>query len=173
MFHSIWRRCMGRLAVALTSGLTPRRSPIVRRSSSARMWLEELEARLAPASGSWTSITSPVGNVQGMMLQSDGSGMLQGGGDNTSAAWYRLAPNASGSYINGAFSTLASMSVGRLFFTSDVLPSGKVFVLGGEYSSTGGFNNTGEIYDPVANSWSPTRELSPRQFWRRSDGSAR
>ena len=114
---------------------------------------DQLEERINPA---WTSLSSPVGNVQSMMLLADGSVMLQGGGDNASRAWYRLAPNAAGSYIAGSFTTLASMSLERLFFTSDVLPSGKVFVLGGEYSgpaTTSNFNNTGEIYDPVANTW--------------------
>ena len=35
------------------------------------------------------------------------------------------------SYINGTFSPLAPMGLERLFFHSNVLPSGKVFVLGG------------------------------------------
>nr|WP_276598271.1 kelch repeat-containing protein [Roseateles koreensis] len=46
------------------------------------------------------------------------------------------------------------MSTPRLYFASHVLRDGRVWVLGGEYS--GGHNNwtnTGEIYDPVSNTW--------------------
>jgi hypothetical protein len=38
--------------------------------------------------------------------------------------WYRLTPDASGSYVNGTWSQLASMSTQRLFFASNVLPDG-------------------------------------------------
>jgi hypothetical protein len=94
------------------------------------------------------------------MLLSDGTVMIQGGGaQTTSANWYKLTPDATGSYINGTFSPRASMSLPRLFFGTNVLPSGKVFLLGGEYSgpdaSQPRISSKGEIYDPVTDSWSP------------------
>jgi hypothetical protein len=48
------------------------------------------------------------------------------------------------------------MTTQRLYFASHVLPSGKVWVLGGEYSGSPMSQNitaTGEIYDPVTNIW--------------------
>lgn len=48
-----------------------------------------------------------------------------------------------------------------------MLPTGKLFVLGGEYTgspSTQSETNTGEIYDPVANSWSNIKNYPNPQF---------
>jgi hypothetical protein len=42
------------------------------------------------------------------------------------------------------------MSYFRLYYSSQVLPDGRVFVAGAEYGSGG---STAEIYDPVADSW--------------------
>jgi hypothetical protein len=72
--------------------------------------------------------------------------MVQGGpstGKTTSFAngpfttWYEITPDSTGSYANGTWTQLASMNVARLFFSSDVLPNGDVFVYGGEYASDG------------------------------------
>ena len=82
-----------------------------------------------------------------------GSVMAQAGGSN---AWYRLMPNATGSYVNGTWSQLANMNLGRLYYATNVLHDGRVFVLGGEYSGpnlTANWSNAAEIYDPVANTW--------------------
>jgi hypothetical protein len=65
--------------------------------------------------------------------------------------WYRLTPDIHGSYINGTWSNNASMRDTRLWFSSQLLQNGKVFVAGGEYG-TGGL--TSELYDPIADSWS-------------------
>src|SRR5262249_54463798 len=81
--------------------------------------------------------------------------------------WYQLTPDATGSYLNGTWSTLASMSTQRLYFPSNVLPSGKVFLVGGEYTGPLGIQtdaNTGESYDPVANTWSPITPFPQAQF---------
>jgi hypothetical protein len=103
-----------------------------------------------------------------MMLLSDGTVMAQGGGSTTaSKIWYQLTPDASGSYQNGTWSQLASMSLERLYYASNVLPDGRVFVEGGEYSGPGttqNFTNKGEIYDPVANSWSNITNFPLSQF---------
>jgi len=96
-----------------------------------------------------------------MMLLTDGTIMAEGGG----ARWYRLTPDISGSYINGAWTALAPMSTPRLDFASQVLPSGQVWVAGGEYAGPSlpyYWTGTGEIYDPVSNIWSPIA-LFPNQ----------
>jgi hypothetical protein len=100
-----------------------------------------------------------------MMLLTDGRVMMQGAG--ASKNWYQLTPTATGTYVDGTWSTLASMGTERLYYGSNVLPNGNVFVLGGEYSGSAGtqnFNNTGEIYDSVANTWSPTANFPMSQF---------
>src|SRR6516225_12123894 len=93
--------------------------------------------------GTWTPLTSLLPDTFGAtheMLLSDGTVMIQGGGAQaTSKNWYKLTPDATGSYINGAFSARASMSLERLFFGSNVLPSGKVFLVGGEFSGPNAF----------------------------------
>jgi hypothetical protein len=76
--------------------------------------------------------------------------MAQQGG--TTNAWFQLTPDSSGSYIHGTWSRLASMRDTRLYFPSEVLDDGRVFVAGGEY---GAGTRTGEIYDPVSNTWTP------------------
>ncbi len=118
----------------------------------------------ALSNGTWTQMTNlPPTGLGTMMLLSDGRVMAQGGG----ASWYQLVPNASGSYASGTWSSLASMSTQRLYFGSNILPSGKVFLVGGEYSGpkgTANWNNTGEIYDPVANTWSPIANFPQSQF---------
>jgi Kelch motif len=122
-----------------------------------RPTLELLEDRLA-LSGTFSTLSNAAPeNIGTMLLLSDGSVMaLGGGGQFPSDQWYKLAPDASGSYVNGTWSTLASMHTPRAFFASNVLPDGRVFVLGGEYSGSRwamNWTNSGEIYDPVLNNW--------------------
>lgn len=104
----------------------------------------------------WTKLTNPAPSSVGtMMLLTDGTVMVQG---NPLDQWLRLTPSATGSYVNGTWSPLAPMSKQRLYFASHVLPNGKVWVLGGEYSGTplsSNITNTGEMYDPLTNTWSP------------------
>jgi hypothetical protein len=107
-----------------------------------------------PVTGTWTALAHLAPSSDGigtMMLLSDGTVMAEGG--QVDKTWYRLTPDASGSYINGTWSTLPSMHQTRLYYGSNVLPDGRVYVGGGEYSDAGGETNTAEIYDPVANSW--------------------
>jgi hypothetical protein len=104
-----------------------------------------------------------------MMLLSDGTVMAQNGDPNTPAnrnQWYRLTPTSSGSYASGTWSNLASMSLPRLYDGSNVLPDGQVLVVGGEYttSNTAVLTNTGEIYNPVTNSWSSIANFPQSQF---------
>ncbi len=115
----------------------------------------------AMAAGTWTPLahTAP-SSVDLMLLLSDGTVMAQQSG--TSSSWYRLTPDIHGSYINGTWTTLAAMHDTRLYFSSDVLQDGRVFVAGGEYGTGAA---TAEVYDPVANKWMqvspPTSLLNP------------
>ena len=108
----------------------------------------------------WTDLTNQVANnqiddgVNLTLLLPNGDLLSHGAGDGDfSNDWYELTPDSKGGYVNGTWQQVASMNVGRLYFESDVLPSGNVFVTGGEYSSDGGFSNTAEIYNPSTNVW--------------------
>ena len=95
---------------------------------------------------------SPAG-VQLMVQLTDGT-ILVGAYDGQS--WYKLTPDINGSYTNGTWTSLAKEPVARLYYASQVLPDGRFFVTGGEYAGPGllpFWANTGEIYDPVANTW--------------------
>ncbi len=110
----------------------------------------------ARAAGTWTTLTNAPPETIGLMLVlTDGRIMAQGTQDNT---WYALTPDATGSYANGTWSTLAPMQYQRLFFTSQVLQNGDVLIAGGEYSNSSGtfksdFTNTCEIYHTKTNTW--------------------
>ena len=100
-----------------------------------------------------------------MLLLSDGTVMAKGfagGGDGIGNSWYRLTPDANGSYVNGTWTTLAPMHDTRLYFSTQVLKDARVFVAGGEYGSGGA---TAEIYDPVTGIWTqinpPTSVIDP------------
>jgi len=105
----------------------------------------------------WTYVRDLAPDSAGtMLLLTDGTVMVQG--YNPGNNWMRLTPDSTGSYINGTWSSIASMSTPRLYYASHVLPSGKVWLLGGEYTGTPlqqTWANTGEIYDPLSNNWSP------------------
>ncbi|MGF6920143.1 hypothetical protein [Paraburkholderia sp. 40] len=113
----------------------------------------------------WTKLTNAAPSGVGtMVLLTDGTVMVQG---NPYDTWLRLSPSATGSYVDGTWSALAPMSKARLYFALNVLPSGKVWVLGGEYSGTPlqqNITNTGELYDPLANTWAPVTDF-PEQYF--------
>jgi fibronectin type 3 domain-containing protein len=99
------------------------------------------------AGGTWSALThSPPGGICNALLLGDGTVMCADGGRN----WYRLTPDIHGSYINGTWSTLASMHDNRLFYASQVLTNGNVFVCGGEYGAGTG---KAEIYNSLQNVW--------------------
>ncbi len=99
--------------------------------------------------GTWTPLAQPApGQVNLMLLLPDGTVMAA---DQTSAnGWFRLTPDAQGSYVNGTWTTLAPMHDTRLYYSSAVLQDGRVFVAGGEYG-TGA--SRGEVYDPQTDTW--------------------
>jgi hypothetical protein len=113
----------------------------------------------------WTKLSNLAPSAAGtMLLLTDGTVMVQGDPLDT---WMRLSPAANGNYATGTWSALAPMSQQRLYFASHVLQSGKVWVLGGEYSGTplqATWTNTGEVFDPVANSWSPVASHPETNF---------
>ena len=130
------------------SRLRRQRSAIA--SACCNVPLEELEVRRMLAG--WSTVGTngtPPPNAASMMLLTDGSVMVNPG---LTSNWFRLQPNGN-DYANGTWSQLNSMSESRLYFSTTMLPSGKVFAIGGEYPK---FSNTSEIYDPVANSWALT-----------------
>ena len=117
----------------------------------------------APASGlaaTWTAVaTLPAnGQVDTMLLLTDGTVMME---NYAGPGWLRLIPDANGNYATGSWSSTAPMGRARLFFASQILPNGKLWVLGGEYTgvSTDTIQRTdtptSEIYDPIANTWFP------------------
>jgi hypothetical protein len=114
----------------LSSRSRARRNPP---RQARRLAVEALEDRCL-LSGIWTPLTNLLPDTFGAtheMLLSDGTVMIQGGGAQaTSNNWYKLAPDTTGSYITGTFSPRASMNLPRLFFGTNVLPSGKVFLVG-------------------------------------------
>jgi hypothetical protein len=112
----------------------------------------------------WTKITrNPVAAVNLMLQLSDGTVLCsQQNGSTIGKAWYKLTPDSTGSYVNGTWTILAASNDTRLYFSSQVLRDGRVFVAGGEYG-TGG--PKAEIYNPQTNVWTslvvPTTILDP------------
>src|SRR5438105_7209357 len=107
-----------------------RKSGVGKRTGSSYA-LDSLERRQMLAGWSALPNLAPTG-IGTMMLLTDGTVMAQGGG--VTSNWFRLTPDANGSYVNGTWSSIASMGTPRLYFASNVLPDGRVFILGGEYS---------------------------------------
>ena len=114
---------------------------------------------LSPAqafAASWTLLTNqPPVQLYQFKLLTDGTVMAESGNVQD---WLKLTPDSSGSFINGTWSSLASTPTKRGSFASEILPSGKVWVLGGENYGPGDdyvWSATGAIYDPVANTWTP------------------
>src|SRR5258707_11011676 len=100
---------------------------------------ETLEGRTS-LTGTWATRTKNAPAVVGtMLLLSDGTVLAQQGG--TAKQWYKLTPDSSGDYVNGTWSNLASMSLERQYFATNVLPDGRVFLVGGEYSGPMGTKN--------------------------------
>ena len=77
-------------------------------------------------SASWTPLThkTPVDSVETLMLLTDGTVFAQSGSD--FQTWLKLTPDQHGSYVDGTWTTLAPMSIPRLYFASDVLQDGRV-----------------------------------------------
>src|SRR2546428_4093957 len=125
----------------------------------------------------WQPLTrQPTFNPGAMLLLTDGTVLVHSEPNSTTttstdySSWYKLTPDADGSYVNGTWTQVASLPAGYapLYFGSAVLPDGRVVVEGGEYDcSTGTCNaawtNQGAIYDPVKNGWT---SVAPPTGWK-------
>jgi hypothetical protein len=108
--------------------------------------------------GVWTPLTNLAPGQSGglMLLLSDGTVMAKsssGDINGVGATWNKLTPDIHGSYINGTWSAMAPMAKTRLYFSSQVLKDGRVYVAGGEYGTGGA---SGEVYNPLTNTWTNT-----------------
>lgn len=114
------------------------------------------------AQGTWSAVTriAPNSNFGGMLVLSDGTILCKssgGGADGYGNTYNRLTPDASGSYANGIWSSIAPMHSTRLYYSSQVLKDGRVYVCGGEYG-TG--SSSGETYNPLTNVWTSNASIS-------------
>ncbi len=106
-----------------------------------------LGSRVAEANGTWTPLAStPPAGINSCLLLSDGTVL----GMNGNGTCMKLTPDIHGSYINGAWSTVAAMNQSRQFFSAQVLTNGNVWVAGGEDGVGGG---GAEMYDTMNNTW--------------------
>jgi hypothetical protein len=127
---AFWLRCL--FLIALLFAVSPR-------FSGAQSW--QPMANPAPSS------------IQLMVQMTDGTILVQSFDGQT---WMKLTPDAQGSYVNGTWTTLAPSHLPAIYFASQVLPDGRFWYVGGEYTGPGllpNWGNRGEIYDPVANRW--------------------
>src|SRR5215472_18489351 len=103
--------------------------------------------------GTWVALSNqPSFTANHMMLLTDGTVMVQ---DVATVNWWRLTPDASGSYVNGSWSARAGSPNGPTYYASAVLTDGRVLMAGGEddFGNNGVDLDAAEIYDPVADSW--------------------
>ena len=119
------------------------------------------------AAQSWQPLThQPTFTAGHAMLLTDGTVLVHHEDPNHGfSEWYKLTPDINGSYVNGTWSQLASLSAdyGPLFFASAVLADGRVIVEGGEQNfGQYVWTNKGAIYNPVANTWT---SMSPPSGW--------
>ncbi|MBV8348960.1 MAG: hypothetical protein JOZ49_15970, partial [Mycolicibacterium sp.] len=117
------------------------------------------------AAATWTPLANlpPVNSISLMILMTDGSVMVNTLDD--AQTWVKLSPDSNGSYINGTWLTLGKMITPRLYFASQVLQNGKLWVMGGEYTGPFFDANWGpqaEIYDPLRNTWSEAASYPPQ-----------
>src|ERR1035437_6828668 len=107
----------------------------------------------------WTNIATlaPNNNYGSILLLSDGRAFCKsdgGGNQGFGNIWNILAPNATGSYVNGTWSSAAPMISERYSYPADMLMNGNVYVAGGEYGTDGTQNGWhAETYNPVTNTW--------------------
>lgn len=110
----------------------------------------------SPTAGSWSPVVNPAPYYSGggMLLLSDGTVLAKSyQGGSYGNLYMKLTPDASGSYANGTWSTISPMHYDRLYYSSQVLKDGRVYVAGGEY---GDGESHGEVYDPLTNTWTLT-----------------
>jgi len=111
------------------------------------------------AQGTWTAAPSePVngGAAFGLWLLTDGTVLSHSNALNN---WCKLVPGADGNYADGTWVQLASSAYARGGAEEHVLSDGRFLESGGEYiyawpsGGSSSVQNSVEIYDPVANTW--------------------
>lgn len=102
--------------------------------------------------GTWSGLANaPPATVCTTFLLTDGTVLAQGVSTNM---WYRLTPDAMGSYANGIWATMADSTNAPLYYASGILRDGRLMMAGGEYNSGAlVWLNAAEIYDPRTNAW--------------------
>jgi hypothetical protein len=94
----------------------------------------------------------PDGAVYGLLL-TDGTVMYQGG---NYSDWWKLTPDITGSYVNGTWTSLASLPFNYAPYatSSAVLADGRLLLEGGEYNFNNfELTNQGAVYDPTTDEW--------------------
>jgi len=111
----------------------------------------------------WTNLThQPTFTTDSALMLTDGTVMMHAYNSNN---WWRLTPDNTGSYINGTWTQLASMTSNYkpLYFASAVLSDGNVIVEGGEYNNLSqDETNMGAFYDSATNAWTV---VNPPSGW--------
>lgn len=122
-----------------------------------------------------TSLNHPAPEGALITLQlTDGTVMAQSASQQSS--WWKLTPDANGSYVNGSWAKVASLPSGYspYAFASAVLADGRLLIEGGEYNPGSNFSltNKGAIYDPIANSWTSVNPPKGHKWDHIGDSSA-
>lgn len=106
------------------------------------------------AAAQWQALANqPAISAGPMLLLTDGTVMCHDAG---ASDWWKLTPDAFGSYQNGKWTQAASLPSGYdpLYYASAVLPDGRLVIVGGEYNNGSAvWTNKAAIYDPVKNAW--------------------
>ncbi len=110
------------------------------------------------AQGTWSVVMNLAPRPSGglMTLLSDGTVLSKSAVGGWDKSWDRLTPDSLGRYAYGTWDTIANMQASRLYFSSQLLKDGRLYVGGGEYGTDTGVS---EIYDPLVNTWTPTKPL--------------
>ncbi len=127
---------------------------IIDRASGTSLF--SIKVSQTTTAGHWQMLNNAPPHTETLcMLLTDGT-VLAFANDYSSVD--KLTPDSTGSYVNGTWTSLPNMNFTRSAFSSQVLPSGKLYVAGGE-SGTG--VNKSEIYDPVVNTWTNGDSMPP------------
>jgi hypothetical protein len=119
-----------------------------------------------PVGGSWSLAPSAPGSppLSSPLLLTDGTVIAH---VSCTGTWWKLTPDFTGSYTNGSWAQIASLPSGYTprFYSSAVLPDGRVIVEGGEYNTSckEAWTNLGAIYDPLSNTWTA---ITPPSGWK-------
>jgi hypothetical protein len=87
------------------------------------------------------------------LLLTDGTLLVH---DFGSSNWWKLKPDATGSYQNGTWTQAASLppTYAPLYYSSAVLADGRVIIVGGEYNNFSAvWTNQAAVYDPQLDVW--------------------